>query len=124
MNLKKNLIPISKSNSDSVIANPSQLTAGFYFGENILTNFLFLLVFWIIGWLYFLIGIPLVLFVGILNGLCESIQNIDKLLQESFPSSILFFILILFMLFPFFMIPLFCFLLYKRNKKITWHDFI
>ena len=89
-----------------------------------MTNFLFLLVFWIIGWLYFLIGIPLVLFMGILNGLCESIQDIDKFLQESFPSSILFFILILFLLFPFFMIPLFCFLLYKRNKKITWHDFI
>jgi hypothetical protein len=102
----------------------SQHLAGFYFGENILTNFLFLLVFWVIGWLYFLIGIPLVLFVGMLNGLCEGIQNIDKFLQESFPSFILFFILILFLLFPFFMIPLFCFLLYKRNKKITWHDFI
>ena len=89
-----------------------------------MTNFLFLLVFWIIGWLYLLIGIPLVLFMGILNGLCESIQDIGKFLQESFPSFILFFGLILFMLFPFFMIPLFCYNLYKRNKKLTWHKII
>ena len=126
MNFKKNLIPISKSNSDSVIANPSQLTAGFYFGENILKSLFVLLFCWVSVCLFFLVRIPFAMFVGMVKGLCRSIQDINENLLEytPYPALITWIFLILFMLFPIFMIPFIWFALYKTNEDFKWSDIL
>ena len=126
MNLKKNLIPISKSNSDNIIANPSQLTASFYFGENILKSLFVLLFCWVSVCLFFLVRIPFVMFVGMVKGLCRSIQDINENLLEytPYPALITWIFLILFMLFPIFMIPFIWFALYKTNEDFKWSDIL
>lgn len=83
-------------------------------------NLFILLYSWFFLWLYFLIVIPLLLFVGILNGLCGSNKAIKTPFQNIFLKEKL--VLILFMLFPFFMIPIACIVAHKKNRTVTWSD--
>ena len=89
-----------------------------------MTNLFVLLCSWVMTWLVFLIAIPLLLILGVLNGLYRNLKSIKNLIHKKFPDSSLIGLLLitLFMLFPFFMIPIYCYVLHKKNKKLSLFD--
>ena len=73
-----------------------------------------------------LVGIPFVVLIDILKSLSRSLRDINEIISDGAPSSALitWTSVILFILFPMFMIPLLWFFDYKSRRKRMWSDVI
>ena len=73
-----------------------------------------------------LVGIPFVVLIDILKSLSRSLRDINEIISDGAPFSALktWTSVILFILFPMFMIPLLWFFDYKNRRKRMWSDVI
>lgn len=73
-----------------------------------------------------LVGIPFVVLIDILKSLARSLRDINEIILDGAPFSALraWTSVILFILFPMFMIPLLWFFDYKSRRKRMWSDVI
>lgn len=86
---------------------------------------LFILLFgWFLICFLVLVRIPFAMFIGMVKGLCRGLQEIneDILPTEKYPALLIWLFLILFMLFPIFMIPFVWFCSYKAHGDLKWSD--
>lgn len=89
-------------------------------------NLFILLVCWVLCCLLVLVVFPFLVFTDLLKSLCRSLQEINETVLDGAPFSplIAWSSLILFILFPIFMIPLLWFFDYKNRRKRMWSDFL
>lgn len=88
---------------------------------------LFILLFgWVLICFLFLVRIPFAMFIGMVKGLCRSLQEIneDILPTGKYPALLIWLCLILFMLFPIFMIPFVWFCFYTAHEDLKWSDIL
>ena len=73
-----------------------------------------------------LVGIPFIVLIDILKSLSRSLRDINETISDGAPLSALitWTSVILFILFPMFMIPLLWFFDYKSRRKRMWSDVI